>query len=123
MQTTLDGQSIFDEQGLTVSPGSWQRGAIERAVPGLDGTVSIDLGARSRQIRQTGVLRARSRAAMQVRIEAISTFLDGRTHTLRTAAGQVYGHVRVDTFDRIAEQAAGPGVVVEYKIAYTQLGE
>jgi hypothetical protein len=122
MAVTLDGQAIFDEQGLTTSVGSPSRASVERAVAGLDGTLSIDLGARSRQIRQTGTLHAPSRAAMRVRVQAILEFIDGRTHTLITADGQAFGNLRMDTFKKLAEYPGGPGVTADYEIAYTQLG-
>lgn len=123
MNTTLDGQAIFDEQRLAIAADSWNRIALERAVAGLDGTMSIDLGSRSRQIRQRGVLRAASRTAMYTRIDAISAFIDGRTHVLRTADGQVYNNLRVDAFNRVDERTTGPGIVLEYEIVYTQLVE
>ena len=122
MSVTLDGQAIFDEQGLTISAGSAIRASLERAVAGLDGVLSIDLGSRSRPIRQTGVLHAPSRAAMRARIRAITGFIDGQTHALITADGQAFGELRMDSFKRIAEYPGGPGVVVDYEIVYTQLG-
>lgn len=122
MKTTLDGQSLFDEQGLRMEIASPSRACIERAVCGLDGTVSIDLGRRARQIRQTGALRASTRSALSARTEAIAAFIDGGTHMLRTADGQQYDNVRMDTFRRIRERLDGAGVVIEYEILYTQLG-
>lgn len=122
MKTTLDGQSPFDEQGLRMEIASPSRASIERAVCGLDGTLSIDLGKRARQIRQTGVLRTSTRSALFARTDAIAAFIDGGTHTLRTADGQRYDHVRMDTFRRISERIDGAGLVIEYEILYTQLG-
>lgn len=123
MNVTLDGQAIFDEQGLTLAMGSRGRASLERSVAGLDGVLSIDLGARSRQIRQKGTLRAASRSAMHARIGAILAFIDGRTHTLATTDGQRYDGIRMDSFKRISEHPAGPGVVADYEIVYTQLGD
>jgi len=123
MHVMLDGQAIFDEQELTITIGRLSRATLERAVGGLDGVLSIDLGARSRPLRQAGVLRAVSRAAMNARIDAIAAFLDGQTHTLTTADGRTYGNLRVDSFEQLREHIGGPGIVVEYEIAYTQLGE
>ncbi|KPL20834.1 MAG: hypothetical protein AMJ75_11150, partial [Phycisphaerae bacterium SM1_79] len=77
MSAALDGQSLFDSQQLEVELGSIRRDSIERAVPGLDGILSIDLGGRGKQIKQRGVLRARSRAQMDERMSAISAFMDG----------------------------------------------
>jgi hypothetical protein len=122
MGTTLDGNALFDEQGLHIEIDSHSRARIERAICGLDGVLSIDLGQRARAIRQSGVLRAPSRAAMQARADSIAAFIDGGTHTLRTADGQEYDNVRVDGFRQLNERASGPGVVVEYEIEYTQLG-
>ena len=44
MRVTLDGQNLFDEQQLEIEPGSISRVSIERAVAGLDGVLSIDMG-------------------------------------------------------------------------------
>jgi hypothetical protein len=120
---TLDGQALFDERGLQVEVGSHTRACLERAVRGLDGMLSIDLGRRPRQIRQTGTLRAASRAALRLRIETIAAFIDGATHTLVTADGAEYADLRMDSFRRLCEDVSGPGVVAAYEIVYTQLGD
>jgi len=122
MSLTLDGNALFDEQGLRIEVGSPNRACIERAVCGLDGVLSIDLGGRTRSIRQTGVFHASSRAAMCARIASVSAFIDGGAHTLRTADGQEYPNVRMDRFKQLDERTGGPGIVVEYEILYTQLG-
>jgi hypothetical protein len=122
MSTTLDGNALFDEQGLVIEVGSPARECLERSICGLDGMMSIDLGERSRRIRQKGVLHAQSRAAMQTRIASIAACIDGGTHTLRTADGQEYRSLRMDAFVQIDERVGGPGIAVEYEITYTQLG-
>jgi len=122
MSITLDGNALFDEQELRIEVGSPSRACIERAVCGLDGVLSIDLGERTRPIRQTGVLHTSSRAAMRARIASVSAFIDGDTHTLRTSDGQEYPNVRMDSLKQFNERMGGPGVVVEYEILYTQLG-
>lgn len=123
MTTTLDGQALFDDREATVVAGSPSRASVERAVAGLDGVLSIDLGARPRQIRQTGSLRAVSRTAMQARLSSIAAFIDGRLHTLSTADGKIFGNLRMDVFTQLRERTGGTGVVVEYEIVYTQLGD
>jgi len=123
MQVRLDGQAVFDEQEAAIVPGSPSRACLERSVAGLDGMLSIDLGARPRQIRQTGVLRAAGRTAMSARIDTITAFLDGQTHTLTTADGRVFHNLRLDRFRQVSERPGTPGIVVEYEIVYTQLGE
>ena len=121
MSVTIDGQSLFDEHQLEIEAGSFNRDSIERTMPGLDGTLSIDLGRRSRKIKQTGTLRARSRTQMNERINAISAFTDGDTHTLVTDSGETLDHLRMDSFKTDKERTDGIGIVVDYEIAYTQL--
>ena len=122
MGTTLDGKALFDEQDLRVDAGSFERASAERAIAGLDGMASIDLGQRSREVRQRGVLRAVSQAGLHSRIDAIAAFIDGNTHVLVTADGRRYDHLRMDTFNAVDEHATGAGVAVEYEIVYRQLG-
>jgi len=121
MSITLDGQILFDEQQIQIEAGSFGRGSIERAVPGLDGLLSIDLGGRGRKIKQTGVLRTGSRTQMSEKISAISAFMDGNTHTLTTGAGEEFENLRMDSFKISGERAGGSGVAVDYEIVYTQL--
>ena len=121
MSVTLDGQSLFKEQELRIQPASFSRDSIEKTVPGLDGVLSIDLGGRGRKIRQTGVLRARSRSQMNERISAISGYMDGDTHVLATSSGEEFDNLRMDVFKVNKERADGGGIVVDYEIVYTQL--
>jgi hypothetical protein len=120
MSAALDGQSLFDSQQLEIELGSISRDSIERAVPGLDGVLSVDLGGRSRKIKQKCVLRAKSRSQMDERISAISAFMDGNTHTLM-AGGKDFENLRMDVFKVSKERAGGGGVVIDYEIVYTQL--
>ena len=121
MGASLDGQNLFDEQNLKIELGSTSRDSIERVVPGLDGVLSIDIGVRSREIRQTGVLRAKSRAQMDDKIDAISAYMDGNTHTLATGGGKKFDNLRMDVFKITEEKASGEGICCEYEIVYTQL--
>ena len=122
MSTTLDGKALFADQDLRIQIGTWQRASVERSIPGLDGTVSIDLGCRTRTIRQRGILRAASQARMHSRLNAIEALLDGDTHTLVTADGRTYADLRADTFTPLGRGSSGVGAVVEYEIVYTHLG-
>ncbi len=121
MSITIDGQTLFDEHQLEIETGSFNRDSIERRMPGLDGMLSIDLGRRGRKIKQTGTLRATSRAQMNERINAISALMDGDTHTLMTDGGGTLGNLRMDSFKTNKEQTDGIGIVVDYEIVYTQL--
>lgn len=121
MSVTIDGQSLFDEHSLEIEAGSFSRDSIERKIPGLDGVLSIDMGRRSRKIRQTGTLRAKSRTQINERISLISSFADGDTHILVTDNGEILDNLRMDSFKRRNEHTDGTGIVVNYEITYTQL--
>ena len=121
MGISLDGQALFDEQQLEIASGSISRDSIERAVAGLDGVLSIDLGGRGRQIKQKGVLRVRSKAELNDRVDAISAFMDGDTHTLSIDGGREFDDVRMDSFNTSNERTSSSGVSSDYEIIYTQL--
>lgn len=121
MSTALDGQSIFDEKHLKIESGSVNRDSMERTVPGLDGVLSVDLGRRSRVIKQQGALQAKSKLQMNDRISLISAYMDGKAHTLVANNGEEFDNLRMDVFKVSNERAGGIGVVVDYEIVYTQL--
>ena len=121
MKTTLDNIILFDEQNLQISAGSFRRDSIEKTVPGLDGTLSIDLGQGGRKIKQTGTLRAKSRSKLEERISKIATFIDGNTHTLVTGSGQEMSNLRMDSFKTGTEHTDGTSIFTDYEIIYTQL--
>jgi len=121
MSATLDGQNLFDEQDLKIERGSVSRDSIERTISGLDGVLSIDLGGRSRKIKQRGVLRAKSRSQMDDRISAISAYIDGDTHMLIISNGEEFDNVRMDAFKVTKERTSSSSLCCDYEIVYTQL--
>ena len=121
MSATLDGQKLFDGQDVKIELGSVSRDSIERAVSGLDGVLSIDMGGRGRKIKQRGVLRAKSRLQMDDRISAISAYMDGDAHTLVTSSGEEFDNLRVDSFKVTKERPSGGSFCCDYEIVYTQL--
>jgi len=121
MSVTLDGQNLFDEQQLEIEQDSLNRDSTEKAVAGLDGVLSVDMGGRARKIRQRGTLRAQSRTQMNARINAISAYMDGKTHTLATSDGKTFENLRMDSFKVSRERPGGNGIAVDYEIVYTQL--
>ncbi len=120
MSTTLDGLRLFDESQLQIEAGSFKRDTIERAAPMLDGVLSIDLGKRSRVLKQTGSIRAKSRAELNRKILVISDFINGNAHTLVTDGTQ-YENLRMDSFRLTNAQEDGTGILADYEITYTQL--
>ncbi len=121
MKVTLDGHFLFDEQGLEIQPGGFNRASMEKNVPGLNGVLSIDLGQRSREITQKGVLQAKSRGSLDKRIAAVSGFMDGDTHKLVTGTGRQFDNLRIDVFKLSNERTTSVGIAVDYEIIYTQL--
>ncbi|MCX5635773.1 MAG: hypothetical protein NTW55_08050 [Planctomycetota bacterium] len=121
MRTTLDEQGLFDEQGLTIEVGSLEKVSIDKAVSGLDGVLSIDLGGRGRRITQKGTLRANSRLKMNERIGVISAYMDGRTHKLAISDGREFSNLRMDIFKVTKTTESGIGLCCEYEIVYRQL--
>jgi hypothetical protein len=121
MITTIDGHDLFDRRRLEIEVGSFKRDSIERAAPGLDGVMTVDLGRRGRTLKQSGTLRARSRDKLNNKISAISNYIDGDTHTLVTTDGRVFDNLRMDYFKVTNEQVDGAYIVVDYEITYTQL--
>ena len=121
MKTTLDEQILFDEQTLEINADSFSRDSIKRTVPGLNGVLSIDLGLRGRKVKQTGTLRAKSRTQLDERINKITAFIDGDTHTLITSSGREFENLRMDSFKTAAEHTDGTGIITDYEITYTQL--
>lgn len=121
MSATLDGDIQFDEQQLQIKIDSCSRDSAERAVPGLDGVFSIDLGARGRRITQRGVLKASGWAQMNSKIATISAGMDGSTHKLVAGDGQTFENLRMDAFKVNNKRASGNGLVADYEIVYTQL--
>jgi hypothetical protein len=121
MSVSLDGQALFDERQLAIESGSPVRDSIERAIAGLDGVLSIDLGERGRRIKQKGSLRAGSMAELNDKIASISAFMDGDTHALAISGGREFDDLRMDSFSTSSERTSSSGVTVDYEIIYTQL--
>lgn len=121
MSIILDSQRLFDEQNVKIEAGSLSRDSIEKAIPGLDGVLSIDLGTRGRQIKQRGALRAKSLLEMDDRISLISSHMDGNTHKLVTSDGEEFDNLRMDVFKITRKQISGGGLCWDYEIIYKQL--
>jgi hypothetical protein len=121
MNATLDGQDLFEGHAIEIEAGSLSRDSVEKAAPGLDGVLSIDLGGRGRRIKQRGVLRTTSRSQMDGKIGAISAHIDGKTHTLVDINGGRFEDLRMDAFEVTTEKTSGGGIVADYEIVYTQL--
>ena len=58
---------------------------------------------------------------MNDRIDAISTYMDGNTHTLAIDNDEKLGDLRMDIFKVSKVRTSGNSVAVDYEILYTQL--
>jgi hypothetical protein len=121
MATTLNGQNLFDEQTLQIEVGGISRDSVERSIAGLDGVIEIDLGQRGRIVKQSGSLRAPSRAKLKDKLSLIRDYMDGYAYTLIAANGERFENVRIDVFKTKNERPSGTGLVIDYEIIYTQL--
>jgi hypothetical protein len=120
MKATLDGTIEFEQTELAI--GSWQRGNIERAAAGVDGVVSIDLGKRTREIVQKGLMRAGSRAVLRIKVDYVRAMADGKCHAMETAEGERFENLRIDSIKASSTEYSGRGASCEFEIRYVQLG-
>jgi hypothetical protein len=118
---TLDGLDLFSSGPCELIAGSWQRELLRRGLPGVDGEVVLDLGARGRSLRQTGRLQAVGAAELGAMADAIACVQDGGVHTLVDHHGCTYANVLLREFELTTPVAAGRGIWVDYAIEYVQL--
>lgn len=114
-------KELFKTGVHIVTPLSWQRARQEYSFAGLDGTVSVDLGRRARQIKQRGTLVAGNREELEGLIAEIEAAIDGQAYELIDRYGVSYQNVRMDHFTRTSPVQGGNQTRCEYEIVYTQL--
>lgn len=118
---TLDAMAMFGLGRHQLVAGSWQRAMQRRSIPGLDGELVLDMGLRSRTIRQTGRLHAPTAAELAAQIAAIEALIDGRLHILDGGMGQTYANVLLEQFEQTTPIRTGPGSWCGYECTYRQL--
>lgn len=121
MSITLDGQNLFDSEQFEIQIESSSRDSMEKTICGLDGVLSIDKGKRTRKIKQTGTIRAKSQLQMNAKINAIENLIDGNSHTLIDDRAREFENLRIDAFKISDERESGNGICCDYQIIYTQL--
>ncbi len=121
MATTLNGQNLFDERTLQIEVGGITRDSVERSIAGLDGVIGIDMGQRGRIIKQTGSIRAPSKAQLEDRLSSIRDYMDGCAYTLIADSGERFENIRIDAFKAKNKRPSGAGLAADYEIVYTQL--
>jgi len=119
MKTTLDGIINFEQTKLDA--GSWRRDSIERAAAGVDGTIKVDLGRRTREIVQKGVIRAPSRSLLLAKVDFIRDNQDGRCHTVDVAGGERFDSMWIEKVKVGNIEFSGTGASCGIEIKYVQL--
>ncbi len=122
-QVELDGAALLASGPHTLTVGDWQRRRAERQFAGLDGTVSIDLGASHRSLTLAGRLVADSRAELLAQIQAVEDLNDALPHVLAGPDGRTFYNVRVGGIEwgRVFSPAADAVSCVGYRIELAQL--
>lgn len=121
MTIVFNGQCLFLGSGHLVWSLSWERDQVERSFAGLNGVVSLDLGRRTRKLKQCGQLLAESVSGIKKQIDTINDCIDGRVHELVDQNGMIYSSVRMDSFSPAGPLARSGRVFCKYEISYTQL--
>ncbi|MHC5059710.1 MAG: hypothetical protein ACYTFK_01305 [Planctomycetota bacterium] len=119
MKTTLDEIIEFEQTELAVA--SWEWASIERSAAGVDGAVKVDLGRRTRQIVQKGILRAPGREALSAKVDFVCDMAGGASHTVETTDGQRFENLWIDLFKTSSIEYSGRGASCEFEIRYVQL--
>jgi hypothetical protein len=120
---TFAGERLFATGSHKLRVFAWERQQSERSFGGLSGTFSLDLGRRTRRIRQSGTLSAPGLVALLRMAEAIDRRADGQAHALMDDEGRWYYNVRMDQFSMQEPRRSGGAVSCTYEITYTQAGQ
>jgi hypothetical protein len=117
----LDGQDLFGSGPHTIRPASQARALNRRSFPGIDGEIILDLGARARQLVQTGRLQADTAAGLSALISQIEAVVDGQVHTLLDDLGNTYEAATVAEFEPTTPVQRGRGFWCDYTLRYIHL--
>lgn len=119
--SSLDGQAVFDSGPHNITPGGWQRSIQRRGFAGVDGEAILDMGMRSRTIRQDGRLQAAAADDLDTLITNIETFVDGQLHALIDNHSQTFSRILIEQFETSTPIRKGRNYWCEYTVLYRQL--
>ena len=94
---------ILDQSVVEI--GSIRRRSEEKCAPGVNGSVSVDMGSTERRIVQKGFLRCHSIKKLEEQKSLLNSLINGQRHTL-IVDEKVYENIRVDSF--VCNTARGP---------------
>jgi len=115
------GEDLFGSGPHAFRLGPWQRAVQNRAFAGVHGELLLDLGIRSRKIRQTGRLQADSADALHALLSTIDGYCDGAEHALVDNHGRSYASVILEQLETTTPVQRGRGFYCDYKAEYRQL--
>ncbi|MCG3180558.1 MAG: hypothetical protein BIFFINMI_02920 [Phycisphaerae bacterium] len=124
-RVTIDGESPLASGPHVLAVGGWRRRRVDRNFAGLDGTVSVELGASVRPMRLVGRLVGDGGADLLVQVADLESLARGTLHTLTAPDGRVFADVRVSEIEwgRVLTPAAdGAAACVGYRMTLEQLG-
>jgi hypothetical protein len=115
------GQDLFGSGPHAFRPGPWRRATQRRGFAGVRGERVLDLGLRSRTIRQTGRLTAETAGEVAALIDAIEAAADGAAHELIDNHGRSFPRAILERFEPITPLLRGRRLHCEYEIDYREL--
>jgi hypothetical protein len=122
----IDGADLLASGPVELVVGDWHRRRVDRTFCGLDGVVSIDLGATHRPIRLAGRLVTDDRDGLLDQVAAVSSLnASGGLHVLECGDGRAFGNARLDElrWGRLLTGSANRLACIGYEMTWSQLGE
>ncbi len=119
--SSFAGENLFASGPHAFGFEPWERTTQRRGFAGVNGEIVLDMGLRSRQITQTGRLRANSAADLHELLDDINARCDGAEHVLVDNYGQSYSRVILERFGTTTGLRHSRGFYCDYEIEYRQL--
>ena len=115
------GETLFGSGTHAFRFGHWERSMQRRGFAGVNGEIVLDLGLRSRQIKQTGRLQADTADDLHEILDDINALGDGAEHVLIDNHGQSHQHVILERFGTTTGLQHSRGFYCDYEAEYRQL--
>lgn len=125
-QVRIDDEPLLASGPHAITVGQFKRRRIDRTFAGIDGVVSIDLGAGGRAIAIAGRLVASDRDGLLDQMAALSALnASAGLHTLQVGDGRTFANVRLEHIRWGRLLLAGPDArsAVGYEMQLVQLAE
>ncbi len=118
----IGGADLLGSGPHALTVGDWARRRLDRRFAGLDGLLSIDLGAGGRPMTIRGRLVADSAASLMMRVAAIEALAEpGALHTVAAPDGRSFANVRMEDIRAGRVLSAAGKSAVGYELSLLQL--